>query len=118
MDARRSHEHMDTYTMLLIASMVGLILLLSLVVGLVTSHRRRARLRLNRRVNATITHIQVEASSVSSWWTITAEWTDPQTGQHYHFRGPRIRYSPRHLLGKQIAVRFNATRPQDYHMEL
>src|SRR5215469_18649667 len=99
MDARRSHEHMDTYIMLLIASMVGLILFISLVVSLVTSLRRRARLRLNRRVNATITHIQVEASSVSSWWTITAEWVDPQTGQPYHFRSPHLHHPPRHRLG-------------------
>ena len=109
---------MDTQLMLLIAAMVGLILLLMLVVGLVTSHRRRARLRLNRRVNATITHIQLEASSVSSWWTITAEWTDPQTGQRYHFRSPPIRYRPQQRVGEQIAVEFNATRPKDYLMEL
>ncbi len=118
MDARRSHEQMDTQLMLLIAAMVSLILLVSLVVGLVTSHRRRVRLRFNRRVNATITHTQLEASSLSCWWTITAEWTDPQSGHHYYFRSPHLHSNPRHRLGKQIAVRFNATRPQDYLMEL
>src|SRR5215467_4280304 len=91
----RSHERMDTQIMLLIVSIAGLLLLISLVVGLVTSLRRRVRLRLNRRVNATIRHIQVKASSVSSWWTITAEWTDPWTEQHYHFRSPHFRYLPK-----------------------
>jgi len=109
---------MDTQIMLIVASITGLILLISLVVGLAVSLRRRARGRLNRRVNATITRIQVEASSLSSWWTITAEWTDPQTGQHYHFRSPHIRYSPQHRVGEQVAVNFNATKPKYYHMEL
>jgi hypothetical protein len=108
---------MDTQILLLVASMVGL-MLLGLLVGLLISLQRRARLRLNRRVNATITHIQVEASSLSSWWTITAEWTDPQSGQPYHFRSPHIHFSPHHRVGEQVAVNFNATKPKDYRMEL
>ncbi len=115
--AGRSHERMDTQIMLLVASMVGLILL-GLFVGLLISLQRRVHRRPNRRVNATITHIQVEASSLSSWWTITAEWTDPQSGQHYHFRSPHIHFSPKHRVGEQIAVSFNTTKPKYYHMEL
>jgi len=118
MDVGRSQERMDTQIMLIVASIAGLILLIGLVTGLVVSLRRRARGRLNRRVDATITHIQVEASSLSSWWTITAEWTDPQTGQHYHFRSPHIHYSPQYRVGEQIAVNFNATKPKYHHMEL
>jgi len=109
---------MDTQLMLLVASIAVLILLTSLVVGLVISMRRQVRRRLNRRVEATITHIQVEASSISSWWTITAEWTDPQSGQHYSFRSPHIKFSPRQHVGEQITVTFDATKPKHYHMEL
>ena len=113
----RSHEHMDTQIMLLVASIVGFITL-GLVVGLLISLQRRVHRRLNRRVNATITRIQVEASYVSSWWTITAEWTDPQSGQPYHFRSPHIHFSPNHRVGEQVAVSFNTTKPKYYHMEL
>ncbi len=113
----RSHEHMDSQILLLVASMVGLILL-GLVVGLLISPQRRVHRRLNKRVNATITRIQVEASSVSSWWTITAEWIDPQSGQPYHFRSPHIHFSPKHRVGEQVAVSFNTTKPKYYHMEL
>ena len=109
---------MDTHTMLLIAAVVGLSFLIGLVVGLVTSLRRRARSRLIRRVNATITHIQVEASSRSCWWTITAAWTDPLTRQRYHFCSPHLHSHPQQRVGEQIAVEFNATEPEDYLMEL
>jgi hypothetical protein len=108
---------MDTQITLLIASMVGL-MLLGLVVCLHISLQRRLHRRPNRRVNATITRIQVEASSLSSWWTITAEWTDPQSGHPYHFRSPHIHFLPKHRVGEQVAVSFNATEPKYYHMEL
>jgi len=108
---------MGTQIMLLIASIVGLVLL-SFVVGLLISLQRRVRRRPNKRVNATIIHIQVEASSVSSWWTITAEWTDPQSGQPYHFRSPHIHFSPQQRVGEQVAVSFNTTDPKYYRMEL
>ncbi len=109
---------MDTQLMLLVASIAVLILLTGLVVGLVISMRRQAHRRLDRRVEATITHIQIEASSLSSWWTITAEWTDPQNGQHYHFRSPHLGFSPRQHVGEQIIVTFDAIKPKHYRMEL
>jgi hypothetical protein len=108
---------MDTQLMLLVACIAGLILL-SLVAGLVVSLRRQARGRLDRRVEVTITRIQVEASSIRSWWTITAEWIDPQSGNHYHFRRPHIKFPPRHRVGEQIIVNFDATRPKHSRMEL
>jgi hypothetical protein len=109
---------MDTQLMLLVVFLVGLILLTGLVVGLVLSLRRPARSRRTRRVEATITHIQVEASSISSWWTITAQWTDPQSGRHYRFRSPHLRSRPSQHVGEQIPVTFDATRPKHSRMEL
>jgi hypothetical protein len=109
---------MDTQLMLLVVFLAGLILLTGLVVGLIVSLRRSARSRRTRRVEATITHIQVEASSFSSWWTITAEWTDPQIGQHYSFRSPHIKFPPRQHVGEQITVTFDATKPKHSRMEL
>jgi hypothetical protein len=118
MNVGRSQEPMDTQLMLLVVFIAGLVLLTGLVVGLVVSLRRPARSRLTRRVEATITHMQVEASSFSSWWTITAEWTDPQSGQRYHFRSPHIKFPPRQRVGEQIIVNFDATKPKYYRMEL
>src|SRR5215469_2461674 len=118
MNVGRWQETMDTQLMLLVVFIAGLILLTVLVVGLVVSLRRQARRRRTRRVKATITHIQVEASSFSSWWTLTVEWTDPQSGQHYHFRSPHIKFPPKHRVGEQITVNFDATRPKHYRMEL
>ena len=106
---------MVTQLMFLIA-FIAAIILLSLVAGLIDSLRRPVRGR--REVEATITNIQVEASFIRSWWTITAEWTDPQTGQHYYFRSPRLHSHPHHRVGEQIAVNFHTTKPKDYHMEL
>ena len=103
--------------MLLIALIVGL-MLLGLVVGLLISLQRRLHRRPNRRVNATIIRIRVEASSISSWWTILAEWTDPQSGQSYQFRSPHMHFFPQQRVGEQVAVSFNTNKPKYYQMEL
>ena len=100
--------------MLIVASGVGLICM----VGLVIFIRSRVPGRLNRNVSATITDVRVEASSVSSWWTLVAVWSDPQTGQTLTFRSPHLRYPPKRHIGEHVSVSFDAARPKRYHMEL
>ena len=94
------------------------IISLVLIVGFVSFFRSRASKRFNRRVSATITDIRVEASSVSSWWTLSAVWSDPQTGQTLIFQSPHIQYPPKHHIGEHITVNYNATKPKHYRMEL
>jgi len=105
---------LDRQTMLIIASCVGLICL----VGLVIFIRSRVPRRLNRNVSATITDVRVEASSVSSWWTLEAVWSDTQTGQTLTFRSPHLQYPPKRHIGEHVSVNFDAKEPKHYHMEL
>jgi hypothetical protein len=105
---------LDIQTVLIVASISGLVL----IAGFVIFIRSRATKRLNRKVTATVTDVQVEASSISSWWTVSAVWSDPETWQTLTFRSPHIGFPPKQLIGEQIKVNFDATKPKHYHMEL
>jgi hypothetical protein len=105
---------MDTRMVLIVASISGLIV----IFGLVKFFTSQATRRLNRSVDATITEIRVEASSFSSWWTITAVWLDPQTGLTLIFRSPHIRFPPKQHVGEHITVNYETTNPKHYRMEL
>jgi hypothetical protein len=109
---------MGTQTVLIVAAISGFIVIISLVIFLRSQATRRLNRRLNRSVDATITEIRVEASSFSSWWTVTAEWPDPQTGLTLIFRSPHIRFPPKHHVGEHIPVNYEATHPNHYRMEL
>jgi len=71
-----------------------------------------------KRVEATITQIQVEASTVNSWWIVTAEWSDPATSRALTFRSRRINFPPHYHIGERIVVNFDANQPKHYRMEL
>ena len=105
---------MDTRTLLIIISISALVL----IAGLIIAFRRQARTRIDKRVEATITQIQVEASSLSSWWIVTAQWSDPDTGRVLTFRSHRINFPPHHRIGEHIIVNFDANEPKHYRMEL
>jgi hypothetical protein len=107
-------ERMDTRTVLIVTGGS----LLVIIVGLVLLFRSRATRKLNRSVLATVTHIQVEASSLSSWWVVTAQWTDSQTGQTLIFRSRHLQFPPKQHVGDGVAVRVNASKPTRYRMEL
>jgi hypothetical protein len=109
---------MVTQTVLIIASISGLIIIIGLVIFLRSQATSRLHRRLNRSVNATITEIRVEASSLSSWWTLTAVWPDPQTGLTLTFRSPHIRFPPKHHVGEHVTVNYEAANPKIYRMEL
>jgi hypothetical protein len=108
---------MDKQFVLILATIFSLVFIV-LIVGFVIFFRSRAPKRLNRRVSATITDIRVEASSVSSWWTLSAAWLDPQTGQTLIFHSPHIQFLPKQHIGEHITVNYNATKPKHYRMEL
>jgi hypothetical protein len=89
-----------------------------LIAGLAIAFKRQARTHIDKRVEATITHIGVEASTLSSWWIVTAEWSDPDTGQILTFRSHRINFPVHHRIGEHIVVNFDPNEPKHYHMEL
>jgi hypothetical protein len=105
---------MDTQTMLILISISALVL----IVGLIITFKSVARGNINRRVEATITQIQVEAGTVNSWWIVTAEWLDPETGRILTFRSRRLKFPPHHQIGEHIVVNFDASKPRHYRMEL
>lgn len=105
---------MDMLTILVVA----LVLTLLFMIGLVIFLRRRKSRRLSRRVVATITKIEVEATSLSSGWVVTAQWSDMQTGQTITFRSHRLQFPPRHPIGGPVTVDVDPRNPTHYRMEL
>ncbi len=105
---------MDTQTLLILLAISVLVL----IVGLVIAFKSQGRRGLDRRAEATITQIQVEAGTVSSWWIVTADWLDPQSGRILTFRSRRLKLPPKHRIGERIAVNFDANEPKHYRMEL
>jgi len=104
----------DTRTLLIVVAISALVL----IAGLIIAFRRQARTRIDKRVEATITQIQVEASSLSSWWIVTAEWSDPETGRVLTFRSRHIKFPPHYHIGDRTWVNFDANEPKHYRMEL
>ena len=105
---------MDTRTLLLVIAISALVL----ISGLIIAFRHQVRTNIDTRVEATITQVQVEASSVSSWWIVTAQWSDPDTGRVLTFRSSHINFPPHHRIGEHIIVNFDANEPKHYRMEL
>lgn len=105
---------MDIQTMLILIAISTLVL----VAGLIIAFESQGQRRLDRRAEATITQIQVEAGAVSSWWIVTAEWLDPVTGRILTFRSRRLKFPPHHQIGEHIVVYFDANEPKHYRMEL
>ena len=114
MYAERSKEPMDIQTLLILIAISTLVL----VAGLVIAFESQGQRSLDRRAEATITQIQVGAGTMSSWWRVTAEWLDPQTGRILTFRSRRLNFPPHHHIGEHIVVNFDANEPKHYRMEL
>lgn len=105
---------MDTRTLLIVIAISVLVL----IAGLLIAFRRQARTSIDTRAKATITQIQVEVSSLSSWWVVTAEWSDPESSRVLTFRSRHLNFPPHHRVGEQIIVNFDAHEPKHYRMEL
>jgi hypothetical protein len=105
---------MDTRTVLIFVSVFALVFFVWLVLYIMSRGTRR----YNKRVVATITEIKVEASIMSSWWVVIAQWSDTQTRQTHIFRSAHLQFIPKHQVGEEIVVRFDAAKPKYYQMEL
>ena len=105
---------MDIGTVLIAVSVSTLVIIICLVLLI----RSRETRRFNKSVVATITQIKVEASTMSNWWVVIAQWSDTQSEQTLIFRSPHLKFPPKHHVGEGITVKFNASKPKHYHMEL
>jgi hypothetical protein len=103
---------------LLTILIVTLVIALICIIGIVIFSRRRKSRKLSRRVIASITKIEVEATSLSSGWVITAQWSDMQTGQTITFRSHRLQFPPRQHIGGPVTVDIDPRNPTHYRMEL
>lgn len=105
---------MNTLTMLVVALVLALICIMSLAI----TFKRRKRRRMSRRIVATITRIEVEATSLSSGWVVTAQSLDLQPGQTITFRSHRLQFPPKQQIGGPVAVDIDPRNPAHYRMEL
>src|SRR5436305_15283539 len=92
------------------AILIGtLVLLISILIMLLILHprgfllkrliRSRRERKLSAQVRATITQIQIEASTLSSWWKVTVVYRDPQTCQVLTFHSPHLAFRPKQQVG-------------------
>lgn len=103
---------MDTRTILIAALVFILLVLLSLVIF------TRRRPNLSNSVVATVTKVEVEATSLSSGWVVTAQWLDKRSGQNVIFRSHRLQFPPRLPIGGPVTVEIDPENPSHYHMDL
>ena len=86
------------------------------IIGLVMYFRNHRK--LSRSIIATVTKIEVEATSLSSGWVVTAQWSDIQTGQTITFRSHRLQFPPHLPIGGSVNVNIDPQNPTHYHMDL
>src|SRR5260370_31272908 len=103
---------MDIQTLLILIAISTLVL----VAGLVIAFESQGQRSLDRRAEATITQIQVGAGTMSSWWRVTAEWLDPQTGRILTFPTPRLNFPPHHHIWDPIVLNLAANQPNHYYI--
>lgn len=103
---------MDIRTLLIIL----LVALIVIIVGLLLNTRSREGRHFDKSVVATISQIKVEASSISSWWVVIAEWRDPQNGRILTFRSHRLKDPPKQRVGDYIPVEFDPRQPKRYRV--
>src|SRR5258708_20193572 len=98
---------MDTRTLLIIL----LVAFIAIIGVLLLGTRSRERTHFDKNVVATISQIKVEASSISSWWVIIAQWRDPQSGEILIFRSHRLNDSPKQRIGGPTTCKFVQRQP-------
>ena len=105
-------ESMDMRTILI----ATLVFVLICILGFVIFGRNRRK--LSSSVFATVTKIEVEATSLSSGWVVTAQWSDQYRGQTMVFRSHRLRFPPHLPIGGSVKVDIDPRNPTHYHMDL
>ena len=86
------------------------------IFGLVIFSRKSRKLSIS--IVATVTKIEVEATSLSSGWVVTAQWSDKQSGQTMMFRSHRLQFPPHLPVGGPVNVNIDPRNPTHYHMDL
>lgn len=103
---------MDMRTILITILVFVLICILAVIL---ISRKNR---KLSSSIVARVTKIEVEATSLSSGWVVTAQWTDQQSGQTKMFRSHRLQFPPRLPIGGPVKVDIDPRNPTHYHMDL
>ena len=103
---------MEMRTILIATLVIAFICIIGLVIFSKNHHK------LSRSIVATVSKIEVEATSLSSGWVVTAQWSDQQTGQTIFFRSHRLQFPPRLPIGGTVTVKFDPGNPTHYHMDL
>lgn len=103
---------MDMRTLLITTLVFASVCIIGLVIFF------RIHRKLSSSIIATVTKIEVEATSLSSGWVVTAQWSNQQTGQTYIFRSHRLQFPPHVPIGGPVNVDIDPGNPTHYHMEL
>ena len=93
-----------------------LVFVLICIIGLVIFTKNNRK--FSSSIVATVTKIEVEATSLSSGWVVTAQWSDQQSGQTILFRSHRLQFPPRLPIGGPVKVDIDPRNPTHYHMDL
>ncbi len=95
---------------------VILVFILICIAGLVLYARRQPK--LSSSVVATVTKVEVEATSLSSGWVVTAQCFEQQSGQNMIFRSHRLQFPPHLAIGGHVKVDIDPGNPSHYYMDL
>jgi hypothetical protein len=99
----------------MIACVVGVVLQIGVII---VTRRRNAQGGYEQQVYATVMAVKRETTFWTSGWSITASWSDTQTGQSYTFRSPLVKSPPSYHAGEVISVLFDPKNPLRFRMEL
>ncbi len=103
---------MDIRTILI----ATLVFILICILGLIIYSRRQPK--LSSSIVATVTKVEVEATSLSSGWVVTAQWLDQRSGQNVLFRSHRLQFPPHLPVGGQVKIDIDRGNLSHYHMNL
>lgn len=98
-----------------IACVVGVVLQIEVII---VTRRRNTKGGHEQQVYATVLAVKCETTLWASGWSITASWSDTQTGQTYTFRSPLIKSPPNYRAGDVISVIFDPNNPLRFSIEL
>ncbi len=93
-----------------------LVFILICTLGLIINSRRQPK--LSSSIVATVTKVEVEATSFSSGWVVTAQWLDQRSGQNVQFRSRRLQFPPHLPVGGQVKIDIDPRNLSHYHMNL
>ena len=100
-------------TTILIATLVFVLICIIGFIFFSRGHRK-----FSTSITATVTKIEVEATSLSSGWVVTAQWSDQQSGRTLLFRSHRLQFPPRLPIGGPVKIDIDLRNPSHYHMDL